>query len=94
MPGSEPESWSVGFTSGADRSLAAVPRRIQPAIIEFVFGPLAGDPRQLGKPLLGELEGLWSARRGDYRVLYELDEAEHRLVVHRVAHRSDAYRPR
>lgn len=94
MPGSEPAGWSVGFTSGADRSLAAVPRRIQPAIIEFVFGPLAADPRQLGKPLLGELEGLWSARRGDYRVLYELDEADQRLVVHRVAHRSDAYRPR
>ncbi len=94
MPGSDPAPWSVGFTSGATRSLDAVPRRIQPAIIEFVFGPLAGDPRRLGKPLLGDLGGLWSARRGDYRVLYELDETGHRVVVHRVAHRADAYRQR
>ena len=67
---------------------------MQPAIIEFVFGPLAIEPRRLGKPLLGDLEGFWSARRGDYRVIFELDEPGQRLVVHRVAHRSDAYRPR
>ena len=57
-----------------------------------MFGPLAEDPTRLGKPLLGELAGLWSARRGDYRVLFELDEVARQIVVHRVAHRADAYR--
>ncbi len=71
-----------------------MPRRIQPAILEFTFGPLAEDPTLLGKPLLGDLKGLWSARRGAYRVLYEINEDERRIVVHPIAHRADAYRSR
>ena len=34
----------------------------------MMLGPLADEPRRVGKPLVGELAGLWSARRGDYRV--------------------------
>ena len=33
----------------------------------------------MGNPLGPELEGLWSARRGSYRVIYRIDEGE-RLV--------------
>ena len=40
------------------------------------------------------LEGLHSARRGDYRVIYEIDEEANVLVVHRVQHRRDVYRSR
>ena len=32
---------------------------------------LAAQP-ELGKPLRGELEGVWSARVGRYRVIYRL----------------------
>lgn len=35
---------------------------------------LAVDAEALGKPLLGRLRGLWSARVGAYRVLYSLDD--------------------
>jgi len=40
------------------------------------------------------LEGAHSARRGDYRVIYEIDEDEHRVYILFVEHRSDVYRPR
>jgi mRNA interferase RelE/StbE len=40
-----------------------------------------------------ELAGIWSARRGSYRVLYEIDEEKLRLVVLRIDHRADIYRP-
>jgi mRNA-degrading endonuclease RelE of RelBE toxin-antitoxin system len=40
------------------------------------------------------LEGLRSARRGAYRVIYEIEEAEHVVIVHRIDHRATAYRPR
>lgn len=46
-----------------------------------------------GHDLDRELAGLWSARRGDYRVIYEID-ATRTIVVHRVHHRRDVYRPR
>jgi len=47
----------------------------------------------MSKPLQGEFEGLQSARRGDYRVLSWLDDETSTLLVVRIAHRRDAYRP-
>jgi mRNA-degrading endonuclease RelE of RelBE toxin-antitoxin system len=51
------------------------------------------QPRRVGKPLRGELAGIWAARRGTYRVLYRLREEPREVIVVRVEHRSDAYRP-
>ncbi|WP_408640957.1 type II toxin-antitoxin system RelE family toxin [Streptacidiphilus rugosus] len=66
------------------------------AVWEFISGPLAQDPRRVGKPLLEPLKGIWSAGRGAYRVLYRLDDSARvvRVVrVERIDHRADAYRP-
>jgi mRNA-degrading endonuclease RelE of RelBE toxin-antitoxin system len=85
-------SWDVVVTARAERSLRRVPERVLPALIEFIYDGLARNPTRRGKPLRGELEGLWSARRGDYRVLYELNDTVRVLYVIRVGHRADAYR--
>lgn len=86
--------YRVEFASTAKRDLRGVPPRIVPAIIEFVYGDLARSPRRVGKPLQRDLEGLWGARRGPYRVIYDiLDERLVVLVIH-IAHRADIYRPR
>jgi mRNA-degrading endonuclease RelE of RelBE toxin-antitoxin system len=37
--------------------------------VEFMIGPLCDKPRRVGHPLQRELAGLWSARRGAYRVV-------------------------
>ncbi len=52
------------------------------------------SPYRAGKRLLGELDGLFSARRGDYRIIYSIDEAANIVIVHRIQHRHSAYRPR
>lgn len=87
-------SWSVALSSAAVRSLDAVPPRVLPAVIEFLYGPLAQDPHRVGKPLRDDLAGLHSARRGSYRVLYEIDDGTQVVTVIRIAHRNAAYRPR
>jgi len=46
----------------------------------------------MSKPLRGDLEGLRAARRGDYRVLFSLNDATTTLLVVRIAHRADVYR--
>ncbi|MGH9213115.1 MAG: type II toxin-antitoxin system RelE family toxin, partial [Acidimicrobiales bacterium] len=38
--------------------------------------------------------GKHSARRGDFRVIYEIDDNRHRVTVVAIDHRSDVYRPR
>ena len=62
---------------------------------EFITTTLLEKPRRLGKPLLyPPYAGTWSARRGTYRVLYEIDEENRIVVVTAVEHRADAYRAR
>ncbi len=76
----------------ARRDLQRIPPRIVPAIIEFAFGDLASAPRRVGKPLQRELEGLFSARRGPYRILHLIDDDINRVEILRIDHRSDVYR--
>ncbi len=86
--------YSVKVTPQAARDLQRLPQRVAPAVVEFIFGPLQDNPGRLGKPLRDDFEGLWSARRADYRVIYDIDEARGRIIVLRVAHRSSVYRTR
>ena len=92
MP-SDDGPWRIVPSSTARRGLRRLPTKAAAAIVEFIDGPLREDPYRLGKPLRGELMGLRSARRGEYRVLFRLDEAERTLDVVFVSHRRDAYRP-
>lgn len=62
------------------------------AVIDFITGPLLENPKRVGAPLRGELEGIWSARRGTYRVLYRVNEDNREVIVLRVGHRRDIYR--
>ena len=86
--------YRVEVTSSAARDMNRIPPRYLAAIIEFLYGPLAADPRRLGGLLGNELEGSRSARRGAYRILYTVLEDDQVVVVHRVDHRATAYRPR
>ena len=73
-------------------SALPTPEAVAAAAFEFIAGPLRTDPHRVGKPLREPLAPLWSARRGEYRVLYRI--LEHRLVIEvvSVVHRRDAYR--
>lgn len=71
-----------------------MPEKTATAAVEFCFGPLAANPHRLGKPLQRELVGYHSARRGDYRVIYRIDDVARLVYVLRIEHRGDVYRPR
>jgi len=59
---------------------------------EFINGPLLRQPRRVGAPLREPFDGLWRARRGEYRVRYRIDDEAHEIHVLDVDHRRDAYR--
>ena len=86
--------WGLVIAASAERQLTRLPEKIAAAVVEFVLGPLVDNPRRVGHPLQRELAGLWSARRGNYRVVYEIDEQQQTIVVLRIDHRADVYRPR
>ena len=86
--------FDVAWTSAARCSLNRLPEKVATAVVEFVYGSLAANPPRVGKPLKLHLEGLHSAWRGDYRVIYRIHNDQRRVDVIAVEHRSDAYRPR
>jgi mRNA-degrading endonuclease RelE of RelBE toxin-antitoxin system len=87
-------SYELVLTPPAIRAIrSGLPESVAAAVIEFVTGALVANPQRVGKPLRGDLAGIHSARRGTYRILYRINEASREVVVLRIDHRSDAYRP-
>lgn len=86
--------YEVEITKEGLRHLARLPSKVRDAAIALMLGAMAESPQQVGKPLVGDLAGLWSARRGDYRIVHEIDDDARTVLVHRVQHRRDAYRSR
>ncbi len=87
-------AWRLSIAASAERSLDRLLPKIATAMVEFMLGPLLEAPHRVGHPLRRELTGLWSARRGAYRIVYEMNEAELVVNVVRIDHRADVYRPR
>ena len=91
----EGSSYELVLTPPAVRAIqSGFPERVAAAVIEFLTGALVENPRRVGKRLRGDLAGIHSARRGTYRVLYLINEEDREVIVVRIEHRSDAYRPR
>ncbi len=86
--------YEVESTPEGLRHLNRLPDKVRDAALAAIFGPIAENPQRLGKPLVGELEGLRSTRRGDYRIVYEIYEDDQTVLIHRVQHHRDIYRPR
>ena len=88
------DSFELRLAPSAERALQRLPESVAAAIAAFITGALLEEPFRVGKPLVRELAGYHVARRGDYRVLYRIDEATTTVRVVRIDHRADIYRPR
>jgi mRNA interferase RelE/StbE len=89
------EPYRIRYTRTARRPLSdELPPHIVHAVLALLDGDLARDPTRVGKPLRPPLTGTWSARRGTYRMLYEIDHAERTVTVVAIEHRGEAYRRR
>jgi len=85
--------FAIAWATPARRALGRLPEKVATAAVEFAYGSLAANPHRVGKPLRLGLSGLHSARRGDYRVIYRIDDDIRQITVLAIEHRSDIYRP-
>ncbi|MEK8070439.1 type II toxin-antitoxin system RelE family toxin [Rhodococcoides navarretei] len=86
-------SYAIELTAAARTALTdQLPESIAVACWEFIRGPLAENPYRAGKPLRDRLEGKFSARRGEFRVVYQIYEDRVVVRVIAIAHRRDVYR--
>jgi mRNA-degrading endonuclease RelE of RelBE toxin-antitoxin system len=77
----------------ARRQFDRLPIPVAAAVLETLHA-IAENPPRLGKPLMLEHEGRFSARRGPYRIIYELEEEAHLVRLLAIGHRRDVYRRR
>ena len=80
----------VSITSRAERELKRLDRPVKNRIITSLSA-LAADPRPLGCLKVRSEEGVWRIRVGDWRIGYQIDDDASKIVVVRIAHRSDFY---
>jgi mRNA-degrading endonuclease RelE of RelBE toxin-antitoxin system len=89
------EPFELVVTPPAARALQdQLPEPVAAAVIEFLTTTVITEPSRVGQPLRGELAGIWSARRGTYRILYRVREHPREIIVLRIEHHRDVYRPR
>lgn len=90
-PASEP--YTVKWSKPAKRAISVeLPEAAAAAALELILGALRTDPYRVGKPLIAPMEGVWSARRASYRILYRIDEDRRIVTIETIRHRRNAYR--
>lgn len=89
-----PSPFEVTWAQSAQRDVQRLPEKVIAAVAEFVYGPLADNPARVGQPLHLDLAGHHAARRGDYRIVYRIDDRARAVRIVAVDHRSDVYRRR
>jgi mRNA interferase RelE/StbE len=86
-------SWGYRIEESAKRDLKKLGPAAASQIIKYLEKRIKGaaDPRAFGKPLKGELKGLWRYRVEDYRILAQIEDHILVVTVVTVGHRSDVY---
>jgi mRNA interferase RelE/StbE len=87
--GEATSQYQLVLTPKADRNMERLPQHVREQVARKI-NLLADQPR-LGKTLRGRLQGKWSLRAGDYRAIYSLDTAQHKITIERVGHRREIY---
>ena len=85
--------FAISWSHSAKRDLTRLPEKIAVAAVEFIYGSLAENPRRVGRELQLDLAGHHSARRGDYRIIYAIDDTDGVVQILTNDHRADVYRP-
>ncbi len=82
-------AYEVFILPRAQKELAKLPKQNY-ARVRDLISTLGNNPRPTGCKKLTGREG-WRVRSGDYRVIYEIDEGNKRVIVLDVGHRKDIY---
>ena len=87
-----PTRFRVLLSHQAKRALTTeLPDAVAAACFQFIYGALAENPWRVGKQLRPPLWPRYSARRGEYRVIYDILEDQSVVRVATIQHRRDVY---
>ncbi|MEK9149690.1 MAG: type II toxin-antitoxin system RelE/ParE family toxin [Candidatus Desantisbacteria bacterium] len=85
-------NYKIFIEKSAQRSLAKIPQPYQDRLVE-VIRKLGRNPRPMSvRKLSGR--NAWRIRVGNYRVIYEIDDDQLKVLIIVVGHRREVYRIR
>jgi mRNA interferase RelE/StbE len=84
-------SYELILKPSAERQLHRLSSAIQGRIIEKLAS-LGSNPRPAGAVKLAGASTAWRVRAGDYRIVYEINDAAQKVFVTIIAHRREVYR--
>ena len=85
-------NYEVQFTALAEADLAGLDGRVEDQVRRKIAEMAASAEIWQHRALTGPLRGYCRLRVGNYRVQYVFDRTARKIAVHRVQHRSEAYR--
>lgn len=84
------DGYRLLIKASAVKELEEVPRRDRPRVAARISA-LADDPRQRGCEKLSGAER-YRVRQGNYRIVYDVDDAAMEVTIYKIGHRRDVYR--
>ena len=82
--------YTILITSAARRDLRKLHHPMLGRIDNCILG-LATNPRPTGVKKLIAQDDLYRVRIGDFRVVYRINDVEHKVAIARVRHRKEVY---
>ena len=82
--------YEIIFRNPAKRFLKSLPKDSQERILKQIER-LKKNPR-IGKPLTGNLRGLWRLRQDNYRIVYKIKDQELIIYVMSIGNRDKVYK--
>ena len=84
---------TVVFTDRAKKNFLKLDKPIQKQVQNFIIKlQKSENPRNSGKPLVGNLQGFWRYRVGDYRILCKIIDEKLIISVIEIGHRKEIYK--
>jgi mRNA interferase RelE/StbE len=83
--------FELKIDKGVERSLKKLPNEIVANLLR-AMRDLVTDPLPHGCRKIVGTDRSYRIRVGDYRIVYEIDEAGRLIVIHAAGHRKDVYR--
>ncbi len=86
-------TWRIEWKESARKELRKLNKQAQSQIISYLKESIekSDNPKNFGKPLVGNLKGLWRYRIGDYRAVCQIQDEKITVLVVRIAHRKEVY---
>jgi len=88
------KKWTVIYSDGFTKDFAKLDRAVQVMVRTWIGRHilLVEDPRLFGKPLTGNLKGLWRYRIGNYRIICEINDYTLIIRFISIGHRREIYK--